>query len=629
MTARSRSARSRKAKRRQSIPAKARQSKRQPSKSTQPRQPERLRWADVPARLRLAVAVSVLGGALLVAGGSLGVVGDQPPSGFTSGPLLVALAVLAPLLAIGFLAGGRPATAAGVLVGSAMLAPGRALIDLQLAVDALLASRPELLVPASLTPLAPAAGVWLLLSGHIAMAAAGVLAAGQAGAAYGSRYAEEFDDPAGQPTAARRRSIGWAVGFGTLAALGLLMPQFRSGNAFLLAPDVFGAPASVRIGVLLVATALVAGAAFAASSMPARVTQGVLGGLLVAVAGVTAPPIVAGLSMPRVHPAVGPYLALGSVAVLVLVVYLLPGVRTPDRVDSRGGTPAEHPAEHSDGGIELRLEPNRLHLVAGVLGVLTGLAALGGAFGQQLVVDAGIPEPASYANRQLVPAGLLVGVLGGALLVPRWAPAFRPAFAVSLAAVPLAAASALDAAFTGAGVSAAVRVGVGVWCTGIALLLAVAAAVAAAIAGGAERDDVDLTEHERNWTLAIPLAGVVALGVGAFGMPAMRAPGYVAPGIWSDFRLASWGLLIGFAVLTIACVLAPLSRPAPAAALLLGAAGMVGVRLLELPLTGDRVAHPTAAQGTWLALACVAVLVAAAVMAVTTQRSVRRRPSAR
>jgi hypothetical protein len=181
-------------------------------------------------------------------------------------------------------------------------------------------------------------------------------------------------------------------------------------------------------------------------------------------------------------------------------------------------------------------------------------------------------------------------------------------------------AGTLDAALTGAGISPEIRVGVGVWLTGLAIALAAVAAACAGIAGSAERDDVDLTERGMNSRVVVPAVAAALLAVGAFGLPAVRASDFVAPGIWSDFRLASWGLVLGLAVVIAAAALAPWSRPARAAALLLGAAAVVGVHLLEYPLTGARATQATAGPGTWLSLACVAALAIAAAVAVSARR---------
>ncbi len=116
-------------------------------------------WSEVPARLRIALLLATLGAGLTVAGPALGVVNRQLAAGYAAMPLLVVLAVVAPLLAGLAVWRGRPVVAAGVLIGFALLAPGRAIIDLQFAKDALLASRPELMVPSSLAPLSAAAGL--------------------------------------------------------------------------------------------------------------------------------------------------------------------------------------------------------------------------------------------------------------------------------------------------------------------------------------------------------------------------------------------------------------------------------------------------------------------------------------
>jgi hypothetical protein len=562
----------------------------------------------------VALVLSATGALLTVIGPATGVVEDQPAPGFASLPLLVGLAAVAPVLAVWAVWIRRPVLAAGVLVGSALVAPGRAVLDLQLARDALQVARPEVMVPESLAPLSAATGVWLLVGGHLLAIAAGALAAGRAGAQPGSGYAEDIEDltPGAPATAARSRLVGWALGCGTAAAVGLLMAPFGSDNAFLLSREVIDSTALVRTGGLLVALAVPLGFVSAATSRRPDRTRGVTLGIGAAVMAMTVPSIIAGLVVDRLGPEPGPYLALASVALLVLVVFLAPAPGPAGEGGEGGPDPAA-----PGGPAELRLEARRLHTIAGALGVLAGLAALGGAAGGQLVVEAGLELPVSYANRQLVPAGLLVAVLGGALLATTWSAAIRPAFSVSLAAILLTGASTLDAAFTGSGISNAVHVGVGAWLTGIAMVISVCAAGFAVLAGGAERDDVDLTERHVDQTLLVACLAAALLAVGAFGLPAMRAPGFVAPGIWSHFRLTSWGLLLGLVVVLLVCLLAPVSRPARAGSLLLGGVALVGVRLLELPLTGDRAPAAGPGPGTWLSLACAAALAVAALVAVT------------
>ncbi|WP_285509274.1 hypothetical protein [Actinokineospora sp. NBRC 105648] len=560
---------------------------------------QRIGWAESPPRLRIGFGLAVLGAALLIAGPVVGLLRDSPAPGFSSMPLLVVLALLPPLVAAGFFAVRKPVVAAGVLVGSALIAPGRLLVDTQLLVDPLLVSRPELMVPTSLAPLAPAAGLWLLLAGHVLVGAAGLLAAGRAGAESATGYAAEFDDHSDDRSArARGTSLLVALIAGTTAAVGFLLSPFTSTDAYQLARNVVDNPGLLRYGTLALAVATAVAAVFGAGSARPSVARGVLLGATLAVAAVAVPQIVAGLAVDRLGSAPGPYLAVFGLTVLTAIVWLF----------GRLAPPAEQ--------AEVSLESGRVHRVAGVLGVLTGVAALVAAFGAQLVVTDGLEQPVTYSNRLFIPAGLLVLALAVALLVPRAASSVRPAFTVALAAVPLAGASTLDAAFTATGVSAAVRIGAGVWFACAALVLAIAAAVAAALAGGAERDDVDLTERRANLALSGPLAAAALFAVGAFGLPAVKAPELVPPGIWSEFRLASWGLLIAVLVVLVATAIAPVSRPPRAAALLLGAAGLVAVRLLEYPLTAGRAEGAGPGPGMWLSLACVAALVVSALVAV-------------
>jgi hypothetical protein len=565
----------------------------------------RIGWSDLPNRLRLALLLAVLGAGCTVLGLSLGLVRPVLAPGFSALPLLIVLAVIPVVLALGAVAVGRPVFAAGVLMGFALLAPGRAVADLQLASDALLTSRPELMVPTSLAPLSAAPGLWVLLAGHLLVALAGLLVVGTAGAQPGTAYAEELDSWAGVPNrGSRRMLIGWALACATVATAGLLLPAFYSHDAFQLTPEVAVGPVLVLGGGLLTVAAVVLGCmVFTASAMPPALTRGGLLGLLAAVAAVTMPAIVAGLAVDRLDPAPGPYVALGAIGALVLIVFLWPG-----------GRESREPAR-----TELLLEAHRLHLLAGALGIVAGLAAIGGGLGTQLVVDAGLEQPDSFANRQLIPAGIVVGLLAATLLVDRWSAAVRPAFTVSLASVLVVGAGTLDAALTGAGISEAVHVGAGVWMTGIAMAVAVVAAICAGVAGSAERDDVDLTERGLNQPVVVPAGAAAVLAIGAFGLPAVRAPDFSAPGIWSDFRLASWGLLLGLVVVIAVCALAPLSRPTRGASLLLGAAAVVGVHLLEFPLTSGRAAQATPGAGTWLSLACLVALLVAATAALVSR----------
>lgn len=518
---------------------------------------------------------------------------------------MIILAVVPAVLAIGGVLIARAPTAAGVLMGAALLAPGLALVDAQFLSDALQASRPELMVPTSLAPLAPDVGAYLLLAGHVAAAAAGLLAAGRAGADPDSDYFAALD--AAVDPAARRRAVGWALLAGTVSTVGLLMPPFGSDNAFVVARDLIADPTLVKFGGMLITlTVVIGGVAVAANPRPTQ-AKGMAIGLFVALAWLIVPQLAAVASVDWLHmDRGGPLIAFLPVGVLAIVV----ATRTDTKEDSG----------------EVRLDSSPLHLAAGVLGVLTGVAALIGSFGALVVVEAGGTQPDSYANRQLLPVGILIILLGIALFT-KWAGSVRPAFVIALGAVAVVGVAALDAAFTGTTAGnfpigmpipqTELRVGAAGWFTVAAVVLGAAAAIAAGIAGGAERDDVDLTNRTLHTRYAIPAAGGVLFAIGAFASPMIKATDFTAPGIWTDFRLASWGLLIGLLIVVAAAAIAAFARPARAAALLFGAAAVVGVHLLELPMTGDRAQNAQAGSGTWLSLACLVALVVAAVAALT------------
>ncbi|MGW5053183.1 hypothetical protein [Actinokineospora sp. NPDC004072] len=558
---------------------------------------EQITWADVPTRLKAALVTAAAAALLSAAAPVVGIL--TPPPGFSATPLLVLLALLPAAAAVAFTAARKPVTAAAVLTAAALLAPGRALVDLQLAVDALRAARPEIFVPTSLAPLQPQPGLWLLIAGHVLAAAAGVLAAARAGAEPGSPYAAELDDP-DRTTRARAVFTRVALLAGTATAVGLLLVPFTSDDAFVLALGMVDAPAPARFGLLALAVGAAGAAVVAGNAASLPVARGMAVGLLAAVAGVTVPQIAAGLLVDRLHPASGPYLALAAAAALAAAIW------TVDPAAS---------AKDAD----VRLDLRALHRVAGGLGVLTAAAALL-AGTSDLIVAHGIDTPPAYASRLFVPVAIAVLLLSLPMFAPGPAAATRPAFIVVLAGVALAGAGSLDAAFTATGASGAVAIGPGVWFAGAALLLGCAAATTAAIAGGAERDDVDLTERGYHLPLAAPAAVGALLAVGAFGLPVLTAPDLVAPGIWTQFRFASWGLLIALLAVLAAAALAPAARPPRAAALLLGAAALVGVRALEYPLTAARAADGRPGQGLWLALAATLALVVAAAAAVGGRR---------
>lgn len=571
---------------------------------------DRLSWAEVPTLLKVAVVVAVAGAVLKAAGPEAGVVAAEPA--YASGPLLIVLALLPVLVAAGLLIAKRPITAAGVLIGGALLGIGQTLVDLQFAADALVASRPELAVPTSLDPLAAGTGTWLLVAGHVLSIVAGAMVLARAGAQPGSAVAAEFDESTEAEAIERRRILSWGLAFGGLAALGLAMPPFASANAFILAPDLMNGPSLVMAGGLISVVAVILGSVLAGTARTPKLGRGVLLGIAIAILAILLPQQIAGLTVEWLHTDWRSYLATIGAAGLLLTALIRPKVKAEKETAQQ---------EYTAG---------RWHVIAGVLAILGGGAAILGRTSDLFVVE--IPtdtpisqtdvlvllsgvRPAEFANRLLLPAGVLLLVLGVLLLIRPVAALARPALSVAWIAVPFAGFLTLDALVTATGTSGAIRAGAAAWWTILAVLLVLGSAVSAMAAGMVERDDVDLTNRPTNIILMAPVAAAILFAFGAFGLPTMAAPEYVAPGIWSNFRVASWGLLLALLAVLIAAVLAARSRPSRAASLLLGSAALVAVHALEMPLTQERAEGITAGPGTWLSIACAASFVISAFVA--------------
>jgi hypothetical protein len=345
------------------------------------------------------------------------------------------------------------------------------------------------------------------------------------------------------------------------------------------------------IGGLLLAVAAPCAGVLAASN---PVPENRRGGLLAIAAALTAialPPFVAGIA------ADGLGVSFGSVLLLIAAAaHAVLAIKPPGK-------------EQSQDEIHLPGQ-KKMHVTAGVLGLMAALAALGGVLTEQLVVPEGLPLPVGYADRLLWPAAIVVALLSAALIA--WGGTTRPAFTVALATLPLAAGGALDAVFAATQIGS-VKPGNGVWFTVLSVLLAIAAAITAGLAGSLEREE---TEHKAAPqplpTVAATLIGAL-LALGAFALPVLRGPDFVAVRLF-DFRVGSWGLLIAVLAIVAAAALALRSRPSRAAALLLGAALVAAVRALEYPLTSARVADAAPGPGLWLAGASAVALLAGAAM---------------
>ncbi|MBB5924143.1 hypothetical protein FHR81_005220 [Actinoalloteichus hoggarensis] len=595
---------------------------------------------DDDSRLWIAIAVAG-GGALLATLAPLtGLTTPASAPGFASWPLTALIHLLPATLAALFAVRGRPGVAVGLLIASALVAPGRALADGVLLVDAASAVRPELIRLATLEPTGPGLGAVLLVVAHLAALSAGVIAyvgsrvdAGPShGIAFGAVPGPGLDtgssaasadsddverlsgipDRAAPVQAGRRQGTAITALFVIVAAcLGLAGAPFSSEDPYLLSKAVLDADGLVLGGWVAAFLGLVVSTLLATA---ARDTDGdrALGGLLgtaLLVFALAAPSVAAGLFAAELKTTAGPVFALVAAFVLALLA-----LRITPRPSSR--TTAE-------GVDEVRLPgARRLRRAAGVPALLAGLALAGGAVLPGLApTDRLTAAPVNHQAGLLVPAAVLLILFGVGLLVSVSSTVARPALVVGWLAAPMVAAVSLDVVFA-ANQLVGAGLGAGAWLVMAAVPLAGAGGFLAWTAGAVEREDVDLSEWPADLPSVIPAAMVALWALGAFALPVLESEELRPAGILSNFQIASWSQVLGLLGVVVAVALAPRSRPAQAAGLFLGAAALLLLRVLEYPLTSDRVADAAPGPGLWLGLCGVAVsAVGAGVVFRATRRS--------
>ncbi|APU17541.1 hypothetical protein UA75_28230 [Actinoalloteichus sp. GBA129-24] len=582
------------------------------------------------------------GGALLAVLAPL--VGFTEPTtapGYGSWPLLALIHLLPVALAGLFAARGRSGAAVGILIASALVAPGRALLDGVLLVDAASVVRPELVRFDSLASAGAGLGAFLLVAAHLAAVIAGVLAyrsggedfgrdQGAAfgatpdqglGAGFGTEPAERDRSVASDPLerlsgipagrarpaqSGRRQGLAIAALFVVVAAcLGLAGAPFSSDDPYLLPRAVLDADGLVLVGWVVTFLGLVASTLLATAARDAdRALGGLLGTALMVIA-LAAPFSAAGLFADDLGLTAGPVFAL--IAALVLVLLAL---RTAPRSAGRAA------AEGTD---EVRLPgAARLRRAAGVPALLAGIALSAGVVLPSLApTDQLISEPVNHQAGLLVPAGLLLVLLGLGLLLPVSSTVARPALVVGWLAAPMVAAVSLDVVFA-ANQLVGAGLGAGAWLVMAAVPLAATGGFLAWTAGAVEREEVDLSEWPTDWPAVVPSAMGALWALGAFTLPVLESEeltaltGSASAGIFSNFQIASWSQVLGVLGVVVAAALAPRSRPAQAVGLFLGAAGLLLLRVLEYPLTAARAADAQPGPGLWLGLCGVIVLVAGA-----------------
>ena len=530
-----------------------------------------------PGLLTGALLSGVLGSVLLAAGGVLPVVGDAAP-GYASAAPLIVLALLPAALAVLAFTRGRPTLAAGVLAGTAVLAPGRLLLDLQLLVDLSTAARPEFHVPVQLEAGTAGPGLWALLAGHVLTAAAGIAAV-----YFVRREAEaEGTDLPGGP-----RLVVLAIGLTVVAGVGLVMAPFESADPYLPARNAFESPWPVLTGALFIAFAMPLGAALAFGSGLRAAARGSVLGLAAGVLAVAVPNLIAGFAVKDASVSAGPVVAIvAALGLAALAVARQEGTQQNDDPDV--AEEAKLPGSR------------RLELATGALAVLTAVAAaLGGLTAQVSSSSPAIEAPESPAALLLVVAGVLLGVLGLAVLLPGLGETLRPALSVAWVVVPLAGTAVLDTVLTASRFGGVLSPGPGVTWTSIALFAAVVTGICSAVAGMVERENDDGRRPAGSATTPVVAAAVLA--VAAFATPVVTAPDYDPPTLVTGFGASWWGTVIAVVAVLAALALSLRSRPMRAFALLLGVFFVLVLRAAELPLV--ELDGATSGAGLWLAIA--------------------------
>ena len=581
-------------------------------------------FVTVAVVLRIVVAVAApgaLGAPVRVAG--------------VLAPLVGLLAAIAPGLATR--RSRRPLGAASLSAPAALgaLGLGGLLLDLTLLVDPVSAARPDVLLggtsplPAGLAAALVAGDVALLAAATVATTGLVALARRAGGSVFGT-----------QRGAALLRPVAGAL----LVAAGLAAAPFTvDGSDTGFAPHaVLDTPAPAGAGTALLAATVVVlallpgvralagapeeprrGVPTAADEAGMRVRRAVHTALGAGVVAGVAPVLAASIARPGL--AVSPGAVLTVAGALLLI-----------------GVPARTAVLRSRAAGVAALLAATAALFGALLPTLSGLS---GAAGSPLQTGTGI---------LLLPAAVVLAV--PALLVvvgtPRVVVRARPTLSVAWLTVPFAAGPALDVVLAGvdggdpppaaldpgaglAGVAdAGVGVGTGGWAVVAALVLAVLTAVLAVGAGFAERRDVaggraspgtplgarpaDGTDTVEPDPVMLPMAALAAvLAVPGFGGPLARdaLAANAAGGVWQNPGAAAWGSLAGVVGVAVAALLAPRARPARALALLGAAGALLVVRLSALVLTPPRPGE-SVGIGTWAAVACLVVTLAAAGVAI-------------
>jgi hypothetical protein len=609
--------------------------------------------------LYFAVTVAAVAALIAVAGALLPVVRGGSRGITVLVPVILAILPLA--LVLWFARRKQVLATAGVLVGLAVLSPGRILLDLQFAVDPSSTSRPELYLPSSLDRPDPGFGLWLLLIAQCVMMISGLLALRVArrdadfsrvdSSSLGSDMvpgepsepmktrpakAPPMKAPAMKALDARRWVLPIVL-VTVIMAVGLLLAPFSSRDVYLLALPAIQAPALVLSGSLLLACTLVLVAVLALSTGE-DFARGCLLGLGIGVGVIVLPNVISGWAITDLSPSAGPIIALVSVLLLGLIAFAQaknpmanpadhktandkPVVKKRTSVSKQAQNRASRGSVQNKGARRNAVialpATARGEIITGIFGWIAALACLGGVFLPQVTVVSGNAGVYSPDRWWLLSSGILLALASSGLFFSRVAVRVRPVLSVVWVGVVLTGAAVLDLAVVSAQAGGVFSSGSGVIWTALAMFFAVVAACSSVVTGMFEREDSvdDQSGEYRARPAVVAVLALAALGVIAgCGLSAISAPDYAGSSLFTTFTTSSWGLVIALLTILGALVLATRCQPSRAVALLGGCVMVMALRLMELPLLSGEVSGVHGDTGWWISLGSLVLLLAALVM---------------
>ncbi len=567
----------------------------------------------------MAVAAAAVGALLVAVSPALTVARAADSPGPIGAAALVATVAVCtvPLLAAIAVFRRMWEWAGGLLAGAGLMSIGFVLLDTDLFRDAINANRFELFRPETAAALTPGPGAYCVLAGHALGVVAGVLGMVMLSRAAMLDGYGQTDDPesAGRATAVRAGAVA-SLGVAAAAVVVVVLLFRTAWNS--VDPVIVAGPA-IEAAWTALAAALALGAAVgivvaaALASSAILVAGGAIVGAGCSLLGLFGSRFVAGVVDDRLEST--PATTIAAVAALVL---LIAGAGLPALVAYR-----ERRAQTRDADSHRPVDlfagvpsVGRWHAIAGSAGIGTAVLVGVGALLPILSVPAGRAAPDVFATRVALVAAVVLLIASVWLLLSEFALTVRPAVGVLCGAVVMAAAAVLDATVEGQQVSD-VGVGPGSILISIGVLAAASTGLLTWIAGSAEREDIDLSAEvdvDRRLLVAGSVAAtvsVVALGVPLYSGPNASATSFALPWGWDAWGQALFGVVV---VMTV--IVAARSRPARAAALVVGAAAGMGIYLASWPLTIGRIAGASVDFGVPIATLAVLLLASTAFLAV-------------